>query len=195
MKIKTAETIIKDLIVIETEHFTDERGYFMESWQKKDFAKAGLRLEFVQENQSGSKKGVLRGLHYQNLNAPIEKLVKCVFGEVFDVTVDLRVNSETFGKWFCINLSAENKKQLYVPIGFAHGFVAVSDYAEVLYKQTGYYKPSAEEILIWNDPDIEIKWPIINPILSEKDKHGKTLKEYLASPAFKGRKFYGLRRG
>lgn len=184
MKPNLIPTPLKDLFVLELKRFGDERGYFFESWHKKDFQDTGLNVDFVQENQSGSKKGVLRGLHYQDTSAPLVKLVRCVHGEIFDVAIDLRVHSETFGKWFGITLSAENMKQLYVPIGFAHGFVTTSDYAEILYKQTGYYDPSAEGGIIWNDTDLSIKWPVENPILSEKDKECKSLKEYIKNPVF-----------
>lgn len=185
MKTNVIKTPLKDLLVLEIDPISDERGYFIEFWNKRDFAEVNLQLEFVQENQSGSKHGVIRGLHYQNLTAPTHKLVRCIFGEVFDVAVDLRTNSQTFGKWFGIKLSAENKEQLYIPIGFAHGFAVISEYAEVLYKQTEFYTPSSEGTIVWNDSDIAIDWPITNPILSHKDTSGKTLKEYLENPAFK----------
>jgi len=126
----------------------------------------------------------LRGLHYQDMTAPMGKLVRCTLGRIFDVAVDLRVGSPSFGKWFAIELSAENKKQLYVPVGFAHGFATLSEYAEVQYKQTGFYSPPSEGALLWSDPDIGVDWPIANPTLSKRDRNGMSLKEYLKNPAF-----------
>lgn len=184
MRIKKIQTPIKDLFVVTIDYLSDKRGYFMESWHKENFAKEGLNLKLVQENQSRSKKSVLRGLHFQDLTAPMEKIVRCVYGEIFDVAVDLRINSETFSRWFGIRLSSKNKKQLFVPVGFAHGFVVLSNFADVIYKQTAYYTPSAERTILWSDTDIAINWPIENPILSKKDTSGKTLKEYLKNPTF-----------
>lgn len=178
------KTPIPDLLLVETKLFYDERGFFTESWNKKSFAEAGLEADFVQENHSKSEKGVLRGLHYQTMEEPLIKLVRCISGEIYDVTVDLRTNSPTFGKWFGVTLSEDNKKQLYIPVGFAHGFLTISEFAEVEYKQTGFYNPAAEGTILWNDPDIGIDWSINSPLLAEKDKKGKTLQEYKRSPAF-----------
>lgn len=178
------ETPLKDLMVVEIEYFNDERGFFIEPWNERDFKKAGLDYSFKQEGHSGSGKNVLRGLHYQDMTAPMGKLVRCVVGTVFDVVVDLRTSSPTFGKWHGVELSAENKKLLYVPVGFAHGFKVTSDYAEVLYKMSDYYTPASEGGITWNDPDLKIDWPGEEPILSEKDKKLQTLKEYLENPAF-----------
>lgn len=185
MKTRIIQTGLPDLVIVEIDYFQDERGFFIESWHKRDFAAAGLDLEFVQEGHSRSGRNVLRGMHYQDMSAPMGKLVRCTVGAIFDVAVDLRVRSPTFGKWFGIELSAENKKQLYVPVGFAHGFVTLTDVAEVQYKQTGYYTPSAEGTLAWNDPDVGITWPISSPILSKRDQNGMSLKDYLKNPAFK----------
>jgi len=184
MKTHLTETPLKGLLVIDIDYFKDERGFFMEPWNERDFKEAGLELSFKQEGHSGSGRGVLRGLHYQDMTAPLGKLVRCLVGNVFDVCVDLRTSSPTFGKWYGIELSAENKKLLYIPIGFAHGFMVTSNYAEVHYKMTEYYTPSAEGAIIWNDRDLKIDWPGDNPILSEKDKKAPTLKEYLEHPAF-----------
>ena len=184
MKTHLIKTPLPDLIIIEIDYFQDERGFFIESWHKRDFAAAGLDLEFVQEGHSRSAYGVLRGMHYQNMMAPMGKLVRCTVGRIFDVAVDLRVSSPTFGKWFGIDLSAENKKQIYVPVGFVHCFATLSDFAEVQYKQTGFYTPPSEGTLAWNDPDVAIEWPISNPILSRRDQNGVSLKEYLKNPAF-----------
>lgn len=165
---------IQGLKVIEPTVFGDARGYFVETYNYNDFAAAGIDCQFVQDNQSASKKGVLRGLHFQ-INFPQDKLVRVVNGEVFDVAVDLREGSETFGKWFGVVLSAENKKQFFIPKGFAHGFIVLSDFAEFCYKVTDFYHPNDEGGLLWKDPAIGVEWPMpegmteADLILSEKD--------------------------
>jgi len=169
-------TKIKDVFVIEPTMFGDNRGYFMETYSKKAFEEAGLNYNFIQDNQSSSKKGVLRGLHFQK-TFPQAKLVRVLKGQVFDVAVDLRKNSPTFGQWVGELLSEENKKQLLIPRGFAHGFFVVSDYAEFAYKCDEFYHPEDEGGVIWNDPDINIAWgDTSNVILSEKDTKHPTLK-------------------
>ena len=178
-KIKVTKCDIEGLFVIEPTVFGDNRGYFMETYNRNDFHEEGLDMVFVQDNQSMSTKGVLRGLHFQK-EFPQGKLVRVVRGTVFDVAVDLRQNSKTYGKWFGVELSAENKKQFYISEGFAHGFVVLSDEAEFVYKCTDFYHPNDEGGVLWNDPDIGIKWPIpegVEPVLSEKDKKWKGLKE------------------
>ncbi|WP_318498380.1 dTDP-4-dehydrorhamnose 3,5-epimerase [Photobacterium leiognathi] len=168
------ETDIPDVKIIEPSVFGDERGFFMETWNQKKFEGlvTGKPTQFVQDNHSKSKKSILRGLHYQTENTQ-GKLVRVVSGEVFDVAVDIRRDSPTFGKWVGVYLSAENKRQLWVPEGFAHGFYVTSDEAEFVYKCTDFYNPLAEHSILWNDPDIGIKWPLKDsPILSEKDKKG-----------------------
>ena len=176
---------IAGLKVIKPAVFGDERGYFMETYNYNDFKEAGIDCEFVQDNQSASKKGVLRGLHFQ-IQYPQDKLVRVIHGEVFDVVVDLRKDSETFGKWFGVILSEENKKQFFIPKGFAHGFVVLSDYAEFCYKVTDFYHPNDEGGLLWKDPDIGIDWPMPEGMskadltLSEKDKVWGSFKEYKA---------------
>ena len=157
-QIKVTKAPIEGLYVIEPTVHGDSRGYFMETYSKRDMLEAGLDLEFVQDNQSMSTKGVLRGLHYQK-QYPQGKLVRVIKGRVFDVAVDLRKNSETFGKWFGIELTEENKKQFYIPEGFAHGFLVLSDTAEFCYKCTDFYHPGDEGGLAWNDPEIGIEWP------------------------------------
>ena len=185
MKMRMNKTSLDGLLVVEIDFFRDERGFFMESWHKRDFAEAGLPYEFVQDSHSRSTYSVLRGLHYQDMRAPIVKLVRCTVGRVFDVAVDLRVNSPTFGQWFGIELTAENKTQLLVPVGFAHGFLALSAVCEIQYKQTEYYRPEAEGGVAWNDKDIAIDWPLRNPpILSRRDQNQPSLKQYLQNPAF-----------
>jgi len=185
MKMRMNKTSVDGLLVVEIDFFRDERGFFMESWHKRDFAEAGLPYEFVQDSHSRSTYSVLRGLHYQDMRAPIVKLVRCTVGRVFDVAVDLRVNSPTFGQWFGIELTAENKTQLLVPLGFAHGFLSLSDVCEIQYKQTEYYRPEAEGGVAWNDKDIAIDWPLRDPpILSRRDQNQPSLKQYLQNPAF-----------
>ena len=176
---KFIETKIKDLYIIEPKVFGDERGYFMETYSQKAFEEAGLTMKFVQDNESKSKKGVLRGLHFQTKHTQ-GKLVRVTQGEVWDVAVDLRKGSPTFGKWEGVHLSAENKIQFYVPEGFAHGFVVLSDKAVFNYKCTDFYAPEYDSGLLWNDKDVNVEWPlegIEEIILSEKDKKQKTLKE------------------
>lgn len=167
---------IKGLCVIEPEVHLDARGYFMESYNQKDMQDTGLHVNFVQDNQSGSVKGVLRGLHYQK-EYPQGKLVRVIRGAVFDVAVDIRKDSATYGKWYGIELSEENRKQLYIPEGFAHGFLVLSDRAEFCYKCTDFYHPGDEGGIAWNDPVLGIQWPKIDSgyILSEKDQKWKGL--------------------
>jgi len=175
MKFSAAK--IPGVIIIEPQVFSDERGFFMESFQARDFANAGITDLFVQDNHSGSNKGILRGLHYQVKQAQ-GKLVRLVAGEVFDVVVDLRRKSPTFGQWEGYVLSAQNRIQLYIPPGFAHGFYVLSDWAEMVYKATDYYAPQFERTLLWNDPDIGIQWPLVEgnmPVLSAKDAYGLPL--------------------
>ncbi len=173
---KITPTAIPDVLVIEPKVFGDERGFFFESFNQAKFESfIGRQVNFVQDNHSRSAKNVLRGLHYQ-IQQPQGKLVRVVQGEVFDVAVDIRKSSATFGKWVGEVLSADNKKQLWVPEGFAHGFVVLSEAAEFLYKTTDYYAPEYERSIVWNDPTINIKWPINGePILSAKDQQAKTL--------------------
>lgn len=168
---KVIDTNIPDVKIIEPSVFGDERGFFMETWNQKQFEDlvTGRPTQFVQDNHSKSKQGILRGLHYQTENTQ-GKLVRVVSGEVFDVAVDVRKNSPTFGLWVGKYLSAENKRQLWVPEGFAHGFYVLSDEAEFVYKCTNYYHPASERSIAWNDSDIAIDWPILKePILSAKD--------------------------
>ncbi len=171
-RIQVTRCEIEGLAVIQPTVYYDKRGYFMETYNQLDMREAGFHAAFVQDNQSMSTRGVLRGLHYQ-INHPQGKLVRVIAGEVFDVAVDLRPHSLTFGKWHGEILSAENNKQFYIPEGFAHGFYVLSDTAEFVYKCTDFYHPGDEGGLRWNDPNIGIKWPLIpgtTPLLSEKDK-------------------------
>lgn len=185
---KFIETEIKDLYIIEPQVFGDQRGYFMETYNRQDFDDAGLTMAFVQDNESKSVKGVLRGLHFQTQHTQ-GKLVRVTEGSVFDVAVDLRKGSATFGKWLGIILTAENKKQFYVPEGFAHGFLVLSDTAVFNYKCTDYYAPAYDSGVIWNDPDIAIDWPldgIDQIILSDKDKNQKLFKDLEICFVYKG---------
>jgi dTDP-4-dehydrorhamnose 3,5-epimerase len=177
MPFEFVKTKIPDVILIKPKVFGDERGFFMETYKKEDFEKAGIRGEFVQDNHSKSKYGVLRGLHFQKDPYAQAKIVRCIRGIIFDVAVDLRKDSPTFGKWVGVILSEFNKHQLYVPRGFAHGFCVLSEVAEVVYKVDNKYAPDYEGGVMWNDEDIGIEWPIDEPILSEKDKKWPTLKE------------------
>ena len=176
-KFKFTKTKIKDMYIIEPEIYGDNRGYFMETYNFEEFKKVGLGMKFVQDNQSKSKKGVLRGLHFQKKNQQ-GKLVRVIKGKVFDVGVDLRKDSPTYGQWEAVILSDENKKMFYVPEGFAHGFLVLSDEAEFTYKCTNFYSPEDENGLIWNDPQLRIDWPLENIdeiLLSDKDKKWKKL--------------------
>lgn len=168
------ETGIPGLLVIEPKVFGDDRGYFLESWNKTRYWEAGLKEDFCQDNMSFSRKGILRGLHLQNPN-PQGKLVSVAMGDVFDVAVDLRKGSPTFSKWYGVHLSGVKKNQLFVPKGFAHGFCVLSETALFTYKCTDFYNPKSEFSIIWNDPDIGVKWPIDQPELSAKDAAGTRL--------------------
>ena len=179
----TVETCgIEGLKVIVPKVFGDERGYFMETYHYEDYKAAGIDQVFVQDNQSSSSKGVLRGLHFQK-EFPQDKLVRVLSGEVFDVAVDLREGSATFGKWFGVVLSAENKKQFFIPKNFAHGFLVLSDYAEFAYKCTDFYHPNDEGGILYNDPEIGVEWPVpegMELIMSEKDQKWGGIREYMA---------------
>jgi dTDP-4-dehydrorhamnose 3,5-epimerase len=175
--VKATPTSIPDVILIQPRVFEDARGFFMETFRDCGFKELGLTEKFVQDNHSGSHQGILRGLHYQ-IRQVQGKLVRAVVGEIFDVSVDIRGSSPTFGQWVGMTLSGENRHQLWVPPGFAHGFYVLSEWAEVIYKVTDYYAPEWEKTLLWNDPAIGIKWPLIDgkpPVMSDKDARGKPL--------------------
>jgi dTDP-4-dehydrorhamnose 3,5-epimerase len=179
MKIVTTE--LQGVVVIEPEAFSDARGYFLETYNAKDFAEAGISERFLQDNQSQSKMGVLRGLHYQVEQAQ-GKLIRVLQGEIFDVVVDLRVESSTFGKWSGFSLSGREHKQIWIPKGFAHGFYTLSETADIAYKVTEFYAPKQERVILWNDPDLAIRWPLHGePILSPKDSAGKAFREFRKS--------------
>ncbi len=171
---------IKDVILIKPKVFGDNRGFFMETYKKSDFYANGIEVEFNQDNHSKSSKGVLRGLHYQASPYGQAKIVRCGRGRIYDVAVDIRPDSETFGQYVKAELSEENKHMLYIPVGFAHGFVALSEEVELLYKASGEYNPQADRGVLWNDPDINIDWNIdFEPILSDKDKVQPKLSEII----------------
>jgi dTDP-4-dehydrorhamnose 3,5-epimerase len=168
--------LLPEVIIIEPELFSDNRGYFMETFHQEKFAGGGIDVSFVQDNQSLSVEGTLRGLHYQ-IKKPQGKLVRVLYGEVFDVAVDIRRSSPNFGKWLGTILSGDNKKTIYIPPNFAHGFCVLSDKAEFFYKCTDFYEPDYERTIRWNDQDLAIRWPVSNPTLSEKDASSPLLKD------------------
>jgi dTDP-4-dehydrorhamnose 3,5-epimerase len=171
------QTEVPGVLILEPKVFGDERGFFLESFNRREFERAsGVRVDFVQDNHSRSGRGVLRGLHYQ-ISQPQGKLVRVVAGEVFDVAVDLRRSSPTFGRWTGTRLSAENKRMMWIPPGFAHGFLVLSESADFLYKTTAYYAPEHERCLLWNDPEVGIRWPLEgDPVLAQKDRTGAPLR-------------------
>jgi dTDP-4-dehydrorhamnose 3,5-epimerase len=171
------KTTLNGLLIVKPKLFGDERGFFMETFARMDFEEAGIKMDIVQMNHSRSSKGVLRGLHFQRHPYEQAKLVRCLNGEILDVAVDIRAESETRGKYYSINLSDSNRYMLYVPRGFAHGFLALSDLAEVEYAVDNSYAPSHEGGIIWNDPELGIKWPVDSPLISEKDKKWPALRE------------------
>jgi len=177
MPFEFARAEIPDIVVIQPRLFRDDRGFFMESYKRSDFAAHGIAETFVQSNHSRSPRGIVRGLHYQKHPKAQGKLVRTLLGEVFDVAVDLRRGSPTYGRWDGLVLSAENRKAIYVPPGFAHGFCVTSEAAEVLYMTTEEYSPSHEAGVIWNDPDLAIRWPVADLELSERDRHWPRLRD------------------
>jgi dTDP-4-dehydrorhamnose 3,5-epimerase len=190
-KFRKIDTPIEGLYIIEPSVFGDSRGFFMESWNKKEFEEIGINCNFVQDNHSKSKKGVLRGLHFQIENVQL-KLVRCIRGKVLDVAVDLRRNSKTFGQYFSIELSEENKLMLFIPKYFAHGFLVLSEEAEIIYKVDEYYDPKSDSGIIWNDETLNIDWQLekyglseSNLIISEKDKRLMTFKDFVNSNIWK----------
>lgn len=184
MNIQFTRLEIPDVVLIEPRVFGDRRGYFFESWERRKFASGGIEAEFVQDNQSHSSQHILRGLHYQ-IKQPQGKLVRVVTGAVFDVAVDLRQSSQTFGRWVGAMLSEENHHMLWVPPGFAHGFLVLSQSAHFVYRCTNYWAPEHERSIIWNDPDLEVKWPIpagVEPVVSAKDARGRLFRDAQCFP-------------
>jgi len=179
---KVTPTKLPGLLLIEPKVFSDARGFFYESWNEREFERAGVRARFVQDNHSRSETGVLRGLHYQ-IRQPQGKLVRVTEGEIFDVAVDIRRSSSTFGKWEGARLSAQSKSMLWIPVGFAHGFCVISDFADVLYKTTDFYAQEHERSILWNDPELRIEWPLSGPpVLSPKDAAGLRLRDVEVFP-------------
>ncbi len=185
MDIHVSRTKLDGVVLIDTDFFRDERGFFIEAWHARVYREHGLPDAFVQDNHSRSARKVLRGLHYQDTTAPMGKLVRCTAGAILDVAVDLRAGSPTFGQWVSAELTAENMRQIWVPEGFAHGFATLSEFAEVQYKCTGFYTPSSEGGLAWDDPDVAIEWPFRDPVLSARDQSNPGLRQYLENPAFR----------
>lgn len=185
MQIRAHEQDLPGVLLLEFDAFEDDRGFFYESYSQRKFAELGIDRIFVQDNHSRSRSGVLRGLHFQASSAPQWRLVRCTAGEIFDVAVDIAVGSETFGQWVGVRLSASNRRQLLIPPSFAHGFLVLSDTAEVQYKCTGHHDSSAERALKFDDPDLAIDWPITQPlVMSQKDLSAQSLRDYLANPDF-----------
>ena len=186
MAITITQTKLAGVVIIEPEVRGDARGFFYESYRKQHLEQAGIYVDFVQDNHSKSVKGVLRGLHYQDMRQPLVKLVRCTQGAVLDVAVDLRVGSPTLGQWVTVELNAENCKQILVPVGFGHAFLVLSDVAELQYKCSGYYAAQTEGAIAWNDPDLNIDWGgISSPTLSARDQTAMSFKQYLDKPTFK----------
>ena len=181
--LKVAQTSLPGVLLIEPTVFGDSRGFFIETWHAERFREAGLDVVFVQDNQSRSSRGVLRGLHYQEPN-PQGKLVRCACGTLFDVAVDIRRGSPNFGRWYGAELSEENHRMLWIPPGFAHGFCALSEVADLAYKCTAFYDAASDRAIAWNDPDIGITWPITTPTLSPKDAAAPRLKDAVVLPRF-----------
>ncbi len=181
MAIRIEAEYLNGIKVIVPDVFKDERGFFMESFRADYFKKEGIPAEFLQENHSGSVRGVVRGLHFQH-TPPMGKIIRATFGSVFLVEVDIRKNSPTLGHWIGIEISAENRRQVWIPPGFANGFCTTSDYAEIQYKCTAIYNPAGETGILWNDVALKIEWPVENPILSAKDERAQTLEEWLLKP-------------
>lgn len=176
---------LEGVLVVDTDFFRDDRGFFIENYHEQRYAEHGLPAKFVQDNHSRSAKGVLRGMHFQDMTAPMGKLVRCTRGAILDVAIDLRVGSPTFGEWVAEELTEDNMRQLYSPPGFAHGFLTLSDSADVQYKCTGFYTPSSEGSVAWNDPEIGVRWPNESPKLSQKDANAPSLAQYREHPAFR----------
>lgn len=184
MEITVEPTDLPGVVIITPKVIRDPRGFFMESFNRREFERHGLYCDYVQDNHSKSAQKVVRGLHYQDMRAPMVKLVRCTAGAILDVAVDLRAGSPTFGRWVAVELNDDNMRQLLVPVGFAHGFATLSDTAEVQYKCSTFYAPETEGCIAWNDPDIGISWPFSDPILSKRDMAATSLRDYQQQPAF-----------
>lgn len=184
MDIHVTKTKLDGVLMIDTDFFRDERGFFIEAYHKERYFEAGITCEFVQDNHSRSAHKVLRGFHYQDMTAPMGKLVRCTVGAVLDVAVDLRAGSPTFGEWVSVELSADNMRQIMVPPGYGHAFATLSEFAEVHYKCSGLYAPASEGGVRWDDPEIGVEWPFRDPVLSARDQASGSLRDYSRAPAF-----------
>ncbi|MBP1464099.1 dTDP-4-dehydrorhamnose 3,5-epimerase [Candidatus Chloroploca sp. M-50] len=184
MAIRITKTELDGVLIVEPDLFRDERGFFLETYRQDLYVAEGITCSFVQDNHSQSRQGVLRGLHYQDLTAPMAKLVRCSRGTILDVAVDLRIGSPTFGRWVAAELSDQNARQLFIPVGFGHGFLTLSAVAEVQYKCSGYYAPAAEGAVRWDDPALGIIWPVADPIVSLRDQQAQSIAAYGERPAF-----------
>ena len=184
MGIRVIHTELDGVLIVEPDIFCDERGFFLESYHHARYAEHGIPSVFVQDNHSQSRRGVLRGLHYQGLSAPMAKLVRCSHGALLDVVVDLRLGAPSFGRWLAVELSATNARQLLVPVGFGHGFLTLSEVAEIQYKCSDYYNPAAEGAVRWDDPELAVVWPISDPLVSARDQAALSLAQYREQPAF-----------
>lgn len=185
MDVDVFETEMPGVRVLVPQVFTDERGFFMESYHKAKLAEKGIAFDFVQDNHARSCRNVIRGFHYQAGAGAQWRLVRCTVGEVWDVIVNIKVGSPHFGKWYAVNLSAENRKQLLIPPEFAHGYAVLSEWSEVQYKCSAHHQPGVERLLTWNDPELAVPWPVANPIMSNKDRSaGRSLKDYVKQPDF-----------
>jgi dTDP-4-dehydrorhamnose 3,5-epimerase len=173
-------TPIDGLLIISPKIFADHRGFFFESYNEESFSEAGIDVRWKQDNHAGSAKNAVRGLHFQRGKGQA-KLVRCIRGSVWDVAVDIRPDSPTLGRWYAVELTEENRKMFFVPVGFAHGYAVLSEEAETLYKCSNVYDPEAEDEILWNDPDLKVDWPVASPILSERDIGAQTFKQYLES--------------
>jgi dTDP-4-dehydrorhamnose 3,5-epimerase len=187
LNLSVRRTALEGVVVIEPPVHRDARGFFLESYHRRHYVEHGIPDEFVQDNLSHSLQAVLRGIHYQDMTAPMSKLVRCAAGSVLDIVVDLRLGSATFGRWVGETLSGDNLRQVFIPVGFGHAFLTLSPSAEVEYKCGGYYAPAAEGSVAWNDPEIGIRWPIEAPLLSDKDRQAPSLAEYAKHPAFRAK--------
>jgi len=186
MNIRISGTELSGVLVIQPEFFQDDRGFFFESYSRRRFQESGLEIDFVQDNHSRSANGVIRGFHFQDSSAPQWRLVRCTLGAIWDVVVDLRASSGTFGKWLAVELTADSKRQLLIPPEFAHGFCVLSDVAEVQYKCSNHHSPQAEHTLAWDDGDVAVPWPITNPTLSSRDRDtGRCLADFRTTPIFR----------
>jgi dTDP-4-dehydrorhamnose 3,5-epimerase len=185
MDIRIVPTPLEGVLLIETAFVEDERGFFVETYHRQRYFGHGIQLDFVQDNHSRSRRGTLRGFHFQDMRAPMAKLVRCTHGEILDVALDLRIGSPTFGQTYAIELTATNKKQVLIPVGFGHAFQALTEGAEIQYRCDNYYAPETEGVVAWDDPEVGFAWPIREPILSARDRAAPQLSRHRVEPVFR----------